>query len=388
MCSDPRRWILRAVVTGIAALVAAGAGAQGLVPRDAPAQGFGPDMGTEGSALGGGGDLAFGLSYGNREGVAALIELTQERLFGTDEHLRFHIEGARFFQSLGLSLTDADFLERPIERTIRLEGFNVAPDEEFGQRYGYAGADLSLAFARQVGNGVVQRAGVGISQYQIDVVAGMPVAVTAHVAAYGAETQLIYVFGGIDIDRAESGFLPGRGWRAAANLEVGQASDTGYAKLTFGGEVFHRLGGETTLRAHAGVGLSTVSGGGDLPLFKTYQGGGVGSVRGFVAGTLGPVSAIPGSTEVAYPGGQSAWAAGIEIARALPATEGLKAVAFLDLGGISASGDPFAAQRSSVGVGMSWESPIGPLSVFAAQPLDDQPGDRIENVQIVYGVRF
>lgn len=365
-----------------------GAFGQSALPQQASAVSFGPDNQTPGTMLGAGGDLVLGIAYQNREGVVGMFEVTQERLFGTDEYLSLQLEGSRITQTLGLSLTDEDFMERPVSRTFRVNAFNVSADEKYGQRFGYSGADMSIAFERQLVAGFMQRIGLGLARNSIDLAAGMPVAVDNHVRVYGQDTDVVYAFGGIDVDRAEPGWMPERGWRVTSNLEVGQARDTGYAKLTVGGEVFQRLVAGTTLRAHAGIGLSAVAGDRDLPLFKTFRGGGIGSVRGFAAGTLGPVSAIPGSTEVAYIGGQSAWSAGLEAAWAVPTFERLKMAAFYDVGGVSGSSTPFDEKRSSVGIGLSWDSPLGPLSVFAAHPLDKRPSDRTEIIQVVYGVRF
>lgn len=369
-----------------------GAAAQTVLMQQDPVDAFGPEFGpdeaTPGTMLGGGGELAFGISYGNAEGVMGVIEITQDGLFGSDEDLRFYLEGSRYTQSLGLSLTDQDFLERPLSRTIRLSGYNVDPNDEHGQQYGYSGLDLAMAFTRQVDGGMAQRLGIGVAQYSIEMTPVMPLAVTTHAATYGATTDVIYAFGGLDVNRVEAGWMPGSGWRATANLEVGQAKDTGYAKLTFGGEAFGRLATNTVVRGHAGMGLSAVAGNKGLPLFKTYHGGGIGSVRGYVPGTMGPVSTVPGSSDLAYPGGESAWSAGIELLQAVPAVDGLKALAFYDMGGISGTRSPFDDKRSSVGVGLSWDSPIGPLSVFAAKPLDDKPTDETETLQVSYGVRF
>jgi outer membrane protein insertion porin family len=362
--------------------------AQTVPPGDDPTTVFGPDQNTVGTQLGGGGVLAFGLSYGNAEGVSGMIEVTQQGLFGTDEDLRFYLEGSQYSQNLGLSFTDADFLERPISRTIRFSGFNVDANEDYGHQYGYSGADASISFERHTDAGLAQRLGFGVAQYSIDVQPGMPVAVGTHVATYGSVTDVVYAFGGLDLNRAEPGPMPGRGYRAAANLEVGQAAQTAYAKLTLSADLFYRLATHTTLRSRASVGLSAVAGGHDLPLFKTYQGGGIGSVRGFVAGTMGPVSAIPGSTEVAFPGGQSAWSAGIEVAQEITGVDGLHALVFYDFGDVSGSSNPFDDKRSSAGVGLIWESPVGPLSIYAAQPMDTRSTDRTETVQIAYGVRF
>jgi outer membrane protein insertion porin family len=44
--------------------------------------------------------------------------------------------------------------------------------------------------------------------------------------------------------------------------------------------------------------------------------------------------------------------------------------------------------RASVGVGLSWLSPIGPLRIAAAQPLRKQAGDRIQKLQFQIGTSF
>lgn len=349
---------------------------------------FGPDKATSATMLGGGVDLAFGVFYGNTEGVTGMIDVAQDGLFGSDEDLRFRFEGARYNRSLGLALTDDYFVERPISRTISLSGYDVDASADFGHQFGYSALDLSMAFTRQMDGGVAQRLGFGVARYSIDMVPVMPVAVTTHVTTYGAMTDVFNVFAGLDVNRVEPGWMPGQGWRGTANLELGQADNTEYAKLTFGGELFARLAAKTVLRTHGSIGLSATEGDKGLPLFKTYQGGGIGSVRGFAPGTMGRVSAIPGSTEVAHPGGDSAWSGGVEVVQALPAADGLKALAFWDIGGVSATKNPFDDQRSSVGVGLSWDSPIGPLSVFVTKPLNEQITDKTESVQFAFGVRL
>ena len=44
--------------------------------------------------------------------------------------------------------------------------------------------------------------------------------------------------------------------------------------------------------------------------------------------------------------------------------------------------------RYSVGVGVSWLSPIGALTFSLAKPLNDRPGDDVENFQFNFGKTF
>jgi outer membrane protein insertion porin family len=42
--------------------------------------------------------------------------------------------------------------------------------------------------------------------------------------------------------------------------------------------------------------------------------------------------------------------------------------------------------RYSTGLAFNWFSPVGPLSFSYAVPLNDQPGDKVENFQFTLGV--
>jgi outer membrane protein insertion porin family len=63
---------------------------------------------------------------------------------------------------------------------------------------------------------------------------------------------------------------------------------------------------------------------------------------------------------------------------------------FLDLGNVYGPEEKLdlATLRSSLGAGVSWLSPIGPLRVAYTHPLRKFPGDRIEKFQFQIGSSF
>ena len=44
--------------------------------------------------------------------------------------------------------------------------------------------------------------------------------------------------------------------------------------------------------------------------------------------------------------------------------------------------------RYSTGISISWNSPFGPLKLSAAQPLNNKPGDRLQQLQFQFGTGF
>jgi outer membrane protein insertion porin family len=126
----------------------------------------------------------------------------------------------------------------------------------------------------------------------------------------------------------------------------------------------------------------------DLPFFEKYFAGGVGTVRGFERNSLGPLDSngdpLGGdlqlilNNEVLFP---------IE---ALASSETFRLGVYLDVGNVFASTDTFdtGELRASVGLSAKWLSLIGPLEFSYAVPLNDQPGDDVQNFQFALGATF
>ncbi|MDV7396024.1 BamA/TamA family outer membrane protein, partial [Arthrospira platensis SPKY1] len=68
----------------------------------------------------------------------------------------------------------------------------------------------------------------------------------------------------------------------------------------------------------------------------------------------------------------------------------LRVFGFVDVGNIYAENQKVSADelRASVGVGLSWISPIGPLRFAWANPVRKFEGDRIQRFQFQIGISF
>ena len=108
----------------------------------------------------------------------------------------------------------------------------------------------------------------------------------------------------------------------------------------------------------------------EVPADRRFFLGGGGSVRGYAYRNIGPRLATGAVT-----GGLSFVEASAE-AR-IGVTETIGVVPFVDLGAVAASEDFSNLQDPSVGVGVGVRllTPVGPLRVDVAVPLDPQPGD-------------
>lgn len=161
------------------------------------------------------------------------------------------------------------------------------------------------------------------------------------------------------------------------------------------GTLVEALGGELfgdADRLIEGFGMGKVIGDRSYPVFKNFYGGGLGSVRGFESGSLGPRDVSLTSI-----GGNRKMNVNLELLTPFPGAgndRSLRMYGFVDAGMVSgnngglAINDNASALRASTGVGISWISPVGPLRLAFAKPIKKYDGDKIQTMQFQIGTSF
>jgi outer membrane protein insertion porin family len=176
---------------------------------------------------------------------------------------------------------------------------------------------------------------------------------------------------------------PTSGVRAAVNQDLaGLGGDAQFVKTTTDVRDYQPLGNDVVAIARIQDGYVTGWGGQQVPLLDTFFGGPQ-LVRGFAVNGFGPRDLTPGTT-MDNIGGNSFWATTAELQAPVPFTSsdfGLKVALFADAGNVwgyhgptSLSGQSILLPsssliRSSVGAGLIWSSPLGPLRVDYAFPM-------------------
>ncbi|AKS09109.1 outer membrane protein assembly factor BamA [Pseudomonas trivialis] len=193
------------------------------------------------------------------------------------------------------------------------------------------------------------------------------------------------------------GVLATRGHSQNLNLMATvPGSSLSFYKIDYSGQTYVPVTNSTTLRFHTKLGYGGGYGSTDgLPFYESYTAGGEGSVRGFESGTLGPrntpATGTYSSEGQAYYsdrdtealGGNILITGGAEYLFPVPFIKDNKAVrtsVFWDVGTVysdkcylsttqGCSSVDLSQMASSVGVGVTWYSPLGPLSVNLAYPI-------------------
>jgi outer membrane protein insertion porin family len=190
--------------------------------------------------------------------------------------------------------------------------------------------------------------------------------------------------------------------------------DLQYYRLSYQYQQFWPILPRVTLAFNSEVGYGDGYQGDPYPFFKNFYVGGIGSVRGYEGGSLGPRD-LDGNPL----GGNRRLNFSVEALVPLPgADRSLRALAFFDGGQVwgqnvlcpdgsppvivgtvgfcSSQGNLIYTNqkidlgdlRYSVGIGIAWISPLGPLKLSYAYPINRQPEDRIQRFQFQIGTGF
>ncbi len=142
------------------------------------------------------------------------------------------------------------------------------------------------------------------------------------------------------------------------------------------------LPGSSTLAGRVVVGSIFGADTRDVPPDWRFYAGGGGSVRGYPFQSIGPQT-LSGSPA----GGDGLLELGLELRQRLGANWGW--VAFADAGAVSEDGIPgTGALAIGLGLGLRYFTPVGPIRVDVATPLDPRDGDSPVQLYIGIGQAF
>ncbi|GAB2839476.1 outer membrane protein assembly factor BamA [Pseudoduganella ginsengisoli] len=190
-------------------------------------------------------------------------------------------------------------------------------------------------------------------------------------------------------DSRDSAITPTIGMYQRVNLELDFAGRSKYYRAVYEHQWYKPLHPKVTLALRGEIDYGHGIGDHPYPVFKNFYAGGIGSVRGYLSSSLGIVDPTFGDAQ----GGASRLIGNAELQMPFPGSgqdRSLRWFGFLDGGQVYQEGQRMRASelRYSTGLGLSWISPVGPLKLSYAKPLNAKPGDRLERFQFQMGTGF
>lgn len=333
------------------------------------------------------GNIQAGAGYSSTEKLVLQASYTQQNVLGSGHAISFEVNTSRANRTFAVTHVDPyvtiDGISRTteiFERKSDLARLNLG-SVDFTQRggtvrFGVPFTEFDTVFF-----------GLGYEGTRIGLTPVSPLRYVDYVNRFGQETQALIGTVGWARDSRDNILVPTRGRYQRAFLEVGTpALDLQYYRLTYQYQQFMPLTSRFTLAFNGEVGVGGGYQGKSYPLFKNFYAGGIGSVRGFDGGSLGPRDALGDPL-----GGTRRINGSVEALLPLPgADRTLRALAFVDAGQVWGAGEPvrLGDLRYSAGIGIAWISPIGPLKLSYAYPLKTEPLDRTQRFQFQIGTGF
>jgi len=337
------------------------------------------------------GSLTLGAGFSSADGLGLSFGLRQDNAFGSGNSLGVQINTSKINRVIVLNTTDPYFTVDGVSRSVDLYHRASSPyqDPSYYQLVTTGGA---LRFGVPFTETDTVYFGAGLENTNIVPGTALPTTYMAYANQFGYDSTSVPLTVGWARDRRDSALAPNSGRYQRANLEWSVAGDARYLRTTYQYQEFIPLSKQFTVAFNGELGWGAAVGGRSYPVFKNFFGGGLGSVRGFEQGTLGPRDVSGVST-----GGTRKLNLNTEILSPFPGAGNdrtLRMYAFFDVGSVAGPQDGLAINqnandlRSSVGVGISWISPVGPLRVAFAKPIKKFDGDNIQNFQFQIGTTF
>ncbi|WP_404413724.1 outer membrane protein assembly factor BamA [Vreelandella aquamarina] len=356
------------------------------------------------------GSVSASVGFSQSAGIIYGASLSQNNFLGSGNRVNIGAQRSDTFTSVNFGFTDPYWTKDGISR-----GYNL-----FYRETDYEDSDISTYSTDAFGAGInfgypvseLSRVNFGASIEDITVKTYNDTAqeIRQYVTDVGDNAQSLKLTGSWTRNNLNRGIMPTAGNYQRLSLETAApGSDTSYYKARARAQQLFPIDDDDqwSLKFSGNLGYANTLGGDDpYPFYENFYAGGLGSVRGFTANTLGQRTTPPeGSTRTGTLGGNVLVEGSAEIIFPLPFIEdqnSFQTSLFYDVGntfltdcyaiesGTSrcSSGVDLNDLRSSVGIGFSWLTPVGPLTFSFAEAVDSQQDDDTQFFQFSLGQSF
>lgn len=360
------------------------------------------------------GEFSIGAGYsvgGDGDGITLEASVTERNFLGRGQFLRIAVGGGADDRTFNLAFTEPYFMGSRIST-----GFEVFRNTSTSDNtYDLEQTGGSIRFGLPITDALTANASYNLSSTKytqncattipnpnpngLNAFSCLPDDIENYVNGVNSSGTWIKssVSASLTYNTLDSTKLPRSGIFANVNVEVaGAGGDASFVKSTGKFNTYYTVAEELDLVAGLTLGAGHISsigsnGIGPLEYFRLNNK----FIRGFDSNGIGPVDSTGRQI-----GGETYFNASAEAhmpVPAIPESLGLRFSVFADaatLYGYSGNLVNGPAQgtdmewRASVGAGIMWDSPFGPLRFDYAVPINEQPTDDIENISFGVATRF
>lgn len=379
------------------------------------------------------GSTTAAIGYSQSGGVTFQFGLSQSNFMGTGKRVNADFARSETRDSYNLSVTDPYFTVNGVSQSLGGYYRKTKYDSKNISNYVLDSYGGSLSYGYPIDEKQRLSAGINLDNTKVRGGPHMGISNVAQLIEQGGQANDLGTSPNFEKDYKSANAVlgwsyssldkpvfPTKGVSQELDLTVGLGKDK-YQKVTYRANAYYPLAKGFILRGHTRLGY-----GNNLPFYENFYAGGYGSVRGYDASSLGPQSQSYAllangqrTTRGEIVGGNALANFGAELILPLPFkgdwVEQVRPALFVEGAQVFETSDlkdkvvdvelatklglPSSAVgeslikndknlRYSAGIGTTWYTPIGPLSISYSKPFGNKEGDRTEKVQFQIGSAF
>ncbi len=336
------------------------------------------------------GSLAGGIGYSQVQGISFTASISEDNFLGTGKKVVAAVNTSKYNSRYQLSYFNPYATINGVSRGYNLSYQKTNFKELNISSYSTNRSEASVTYGVPISDFNRLTGTFGLEWIDLFQGTGAPIEIQDFVAREGDRYFNLRATFDWSHDSRDSAIFPTSGTRHTATFTLTlPGSDLQFYKFYYTFRHYTPLYRKLVFATKADLGFGGGYGKtGGLPFFEHYFAGGIGDVRGFRTNTLGPKDDLG----IGNPfGGNRKLAGGIELYMPPPYKKfekTLRLSAFLDAGNVFKDKIKWSGIRYSAGVGLTWLSPMGALTISYGVPLNDKPGDQIERFQFSLGSVF
>jgi outer membrane protein insertion porin family len=339
------------------------------------------------------GNLLAGIGYSSSEGIVLSASVSQQNIFGSGNALSLALNTSEFNRNYSITFYEPYWTLDGVSRTLEAYYKTLDPSGLAIAQYSSTTLGAAVGFGVPVTESDTINYGFRFEQTSLTLFSDSPPVYVNFVDQFGYVSNAFIASAGWSRDTRDDILYPNRGRLQSALFETGlPIGDLAYYKIQYLHSWYTPVWGDLVLNLRTNLGWADGLDNKPLPFFKAFYAGGPGTVRGYENSSIGPKDIfgntlggrllITGTAEAFYP--------------ILKGDKAVRASVFFDAGQVWAQNSAAQDQafprsqdfRYSVGVGVSWNSPLGPLKFSYAFPFGTEPYDKLQKFQFSAGTAF
>jgi len=329
------------------------------------------------------GSFNIGVGYSSWERIILLLQISEENLFGRGQGLNLQAHMGSRTTEFNITFMEPWLFNKDISSSISLYNWQTEYDEYTRDSGGGA---LGVGFP--LGIDEYTRGSIRYSYDNARIKDIFPTAALAIQSLIGLDITTSSVTLGIGRDSRDQIWNTTKGSINSISMEYTGGilgGNSAFNKYTAISTWYFPVLWKTVLMTRASVGYIVGRKGGYMPIYEKFRLGGIDTVRGYEWGDIVPIDPDTGGDL----GGDKMWLWNIEYRIPMVKKEGVWGFFFFDAGNAFKKEDNWrTGARRSVGFGVRWRSPMGPIQLEYGIKLDKKRGDSAGEFEFNMGGYF